>query len=160
METKRTNQIIRKLGQDERYNLCPQCGREVYLYMDEDGYYWMGCTECGERSICYDHNFASGQNEVDFNRLSWNLWATSGVYFPGALEKIPVQQDEYVITDTSDGFIEFAGKRNEMFEFLEAREKLNDQALYMIYTVLNGSLISIGTSHLVELTLKHYQEKQ
>ena len=159
METKRTNQIIRKLGQDERYNLCPQCGREVYLYMDEDGDYWMGCTECGERSICYDHNFASGQNEVDFNRLSWNLWAPNGVYYPETLEKMSAKQGDYIVTNAIDGFIEFAGRLDEMYDFLEIQKNLNDQALYMIYTIINGRLINHGTSHLIDLTIRHYKEK-
>lgn len=160
MKNENIKQIICKVGKEDRYNACPQCGREVYLCMDADGDYCVGCLACDDCHVCYDFKLCSEQNKVDACRMVWNIWATSGAYFPEALEKIPVQQGEYVITDTSDGFIEFAGKRNEMFEFLEAREKLNDQALYMLYTILNGSLISIGTSHLVELTLKHYQEKQ
>ena len=159
MANKKTNQIICKLGKDERYNTCPQCDRDVYLYIDEDGEYCVGCLKCDEHKVCYDLKFGSEQKEVDMCRMSWNLWATSSVYFPEALEKMLVQQGDYVVTNTSDGFIEFAGKMNEMFEFLETRKKLNDQALYMIYTLVNGSLISLGTSHLIELTIRHYTEK-
>lgn len=160
MKNENTKQIIRKLEKGERYNACPQCGSDVYLYIDEDGEYCVGCIECNEYNICSSLKYNPEKNEVDFCRMSWNSWATSGVYFPEALDKISVQQGDYVITNTSDAFIEFAGTSNEIFEFLDARKKLNDQALYMIYTLVNGRLISLGTSHLIELTMQHYKEKQ
>ncbi|MBO5756772.1 MAG: hypothetical protein J6S28_03650 [Clostridia bacterium] len=159
MKNENIKQIICKVGKEDRYNACPQCGREVYLYMDADGDYCVGCLKCDEHKVCYDLKFGSEQKEVDMCRMSWNLWATSSVYFPEALDKMSAQHGDYVVTNTSDGFIEFAGNLDEMFGFLEARKKLNDQALYMIYTLVNGSLLSLGTSHLIELTVKHIKEK-
>ena len=159
MKNENTKQIIRKLGRDDRYNICPQCGRDVYLYIDADGEYCAGCLECDEHNVCYDLKFGSEQSEVDLCRMLWNLWATSGAYFPEALDKMSAQHGDYVVANTLDGFIEFAGKTNEVFEFFETRKKVNHQALYMIYTVVNGRLIGLGTSHLVELTIKYYKEK-
>ena len=159
MKNETNNQIICKLRKEERYNVCPRCGKEVYLYMDEDGDYWTGCTECGERGIIYDHNYDSAQNGVDFNRLSWNLWMTNGTFSPEVLDMLAVHQGDYVVTNTIDGFIEFAGRVEEMYDFLEKQKCLNDRPLYMIYVIMNGRLVNHGTSHLVELTIRHYNKK-
>ena len=158
MKNETNNQIICKLRKEERYNVCPRCGKEVHLYMDEDGDYWEGCTECGERVI-YDHNLVLGQNEVDVNRLSWNLWATNGSYSPEVLDMLSVHQGDCIVTNTEDGFVEFAGKVDEMYDFLEVQKELDNQALYMIYVVINGRLFNHGTSHLIEMTMQHYKEK-
>ena len=159
MKNENIKQIICKLGKDDRYNACPRCGREVYLYMDADGDYCVGCLACDDCHVCYDFKLCSEQNKVDACRMLWNIWATSGEYFPEALEKMSAKQGDYIVTNAIDGFIEFAGRLDEMYDFLEIQKNLNDQALYMIYTIINGRLINHGTSHLIELTIRHYKEK-
>ena len=159
MKNENIKQIICKVGKEDRYNACPQCGREVYLYMDADGDYCVGCLACDDCHVCYDFKLCSEQNKVDACRMLWNIWATSGEYFPEALEKMSAKQGDYIVTNAIDGFIEFAGRLDEMYDFLEIQKNLNDQALYMIYTIINGRLINHGTSHLIELTIRHYKEK-
>lgn len=51
MEFKKTKETAKRLGKDERYNACPKCGSEVYLYIYESGEYCVGCVECEEHNI-------------------------------------------------------------------------------------------------------------
>lgn len=158
MKNENIKQIICKLGRDERYNVCPKCGREVYLYIDEEGEYCVGCLECDEYCACYDLANSPEQHAVDACRKFWNLWAVNGEYSLKALDQMPMH-GVYVVTNTSDGFIEFVGNSNNMFEFLDEQKKQNDQALYMIYAAVNGRLLNLGMSHLIELTVSNYREK-
>ena len=159
--TKANNkQITKKLGKDERYNACPKCGSEVYLYIDESGEYCVGCIECEDHNVSTYLLHAPEKNEVEVCRACWNLWATGGAYFPEALDKMSVQQGDFAVANTLDGFIEFAGSVNEMFKFLETQKELNDQSLYTIHTVINGRLVNLGLSHLVELTIEHCQTEE
>ena len=160
MENINNKQLIKKLGKDERYNACPKCGSEVYLYIDEEGEYCVGCIECEDHNVSTYLLHAPEKNEEDVCRISWNLWATGGAYFPEALDKMSVQRGDYVVANTIDSFIEFAGKPDEMFKFLSAQKALNDQALYTIHFVAGGRLINIGLSHLVELAIQHCKEEK
>lgn len=160
MENKKTKETAKRLGKDERYNACPKCGSEVYLYIDESGEYCVGCVECEEHNISTYLLHTPEKNEVDVCRTCWNLWTTGGAYFPEALDKMSVHQGDYVVANTSDGFIEFSGNAAEMFKFLETQDALNDQTLYTIHTVINGRLVNLGLSCLVELSIKHCKAKE
>ena len=157
MENKK--QIKRKLGRDERYNACPKCGNEVYIYVDEDGDYCVGCVHCDAMNtstyLLYDPN----KSDIDTCRWCWNIWAIGTSYIPEALTKLNVHEGDYVVTDESDGFIIFAGAQNAMFDFFETKTRENDLNVYAIYNVYNGRLTEIGLSTLVDLTKKHYRSE-
>ena len=155
MENKK--QIERKLGTNERYNSCPKCGHEVYIYVDEDGDYCVGCVYCDAMNTNTYLLYDPQKSDVDTCRLCWNVWATGAAYTPEALKKLNVFEGEFVVTDSSDGFIVCAGNSKTMFEFLASKSTENPQNLYVIHSVRNGRLINIGLSALVALTLKHHK---
>ena len=160
MKNKNTKQITKKLGLAERYNACPRCGSEVYLYVDEEGEYCVGCVHCEEHNTSTYLTFVPGKDEIDTCRMCWNTWTTSSVHSPNALDKLKVRNGEYILTDASDGFIVFSGGKNEMFNFLKENFDAGNTELYIIHNVQNGRMYNIGLSHLVELVLKHFKLKQ
>ena len=160
METKNKNQIKKMLGKDERYNACPKCGSYPCLYVDESGEYCVGCIECEEHSISTYLLHVPENFEEDMARACWNLWATGGAYSFESLNEVPVHRGDYVVASKLDGFIEFVGCASEMFNFLSVQKALNKQAVYTIYTILNGRMVNLGLSLLVDLTIKHCKEEK
>ena len=157
MENKNTKQITKKLGVDERYNACPRCGSEVYLYVNEDGEYCVGCVRCDEHNTSTYLTYVPDKDEIDICRKCWNIWATGTVYSSEALDRLNVRNGEYIVTDSIDGYIEFAGNKDAMFDFLAQKAKTDPQGIYVVYNVLCGRLFNIGISPLVDLVLKHYK---
>ena len=157
MKNKETKQIIKKLGSEERYNTCPICGGEVYLYVDDEGEYCVGCVQCEEMNTSTYLRYAPDKNEIDHCRRCWNFWAISGAYSADALKNLKVHDGEYIITALSDGYIEFAGGENDMFKFLRKRSKNGESEIYVVHNVQNGRLYNIGLSTFVDMILSHYE---
>ena len=157
MKNYNNKQIIKKLGTDERCNVCPQCGNEVCLFINAEGEYCIGCANCE------DHNFSTylthnlNEYEMDLFKKCWNVWATGNIYSPGVLENLNVRNGDYIATSSTDSYIDFFGKENDMFAFLTEKSKLDKCAVYSIYCVLEGKLYNIGISTLVDLALKNYK---
>ena len=157
MENYNNKQIIRKLSVDERYNICPRCGSEVCLFVDENGEYCIGCANCEDQNINTYLTYVLDKNETDIFRKCWNVWATGNIYSPEILENLNVYNGEYMVTNSEDGYIDFSGNENDMFAFLTEKSKLDKGAIYVIYNVFEEKLYNIGISTLVDIALKHYK---
>ena len=157
MKNYNNKQIIKKLGTDERCNVCPQCGNEVYLYVDEHGEYYVGCVGYDADNTTEYRTYVPNKDELDICRILWNTMTLGDTYSLTALNELKVQNGEYVVTDATDGFIVFAGNKESMFDFLTQKSKTDPQGIYVVYNVLCGRLFNIGISTLVDLVLKHYK---
>ena len=157
MKIQNSKQIVRKFGKDDRYNTCPRCGREVYLYVDEQGEYNVGCVNCDADNTAEYRTYVPNEDELDICRILWNTTELGKIYSPAALNEMNVQNGEYVVTNVTDGFIVFAGDQDALFDFLSEKSRMDKQRMYVIRSVLNGKLVNIGISLLVDLALKHYK---
>ena len=159
MNDKKTKQNVRKLGVAERYNACPYCGGEVYIYVDDQGEYCVGCVNFDENNTSTYLTYFPEKDEIDTCRKCWNTWATGTAYSSRALDRLNVHDGDYILTDESDGFIVFAGGAGRMFDFLRTKYRLIDPEIYVIHYVQNCRLYNIGTSSLVELVWEYTKPK-
>ena len=158
MKIKGKEQIVRKLGKDERYNTCPRCGCEASLYFDDQkGEYCIECVNCESDNTMSYCTYVPSLDDLDIARVCWNFEALGDRYSPNVLKELKAQNGEYLVADASDGFIVFAGNQEGLYDFLTRKSKTGDHKMYSLHNVQNGKLYNIGLSILVDLTLKHYK---
>ena len=108
---------IRTLTEENRYNACPCCGKEVSLFLDDDGDYCFGCMDCLDANVSTFFLQCPTPNEMALYRPLWNLQALNTMSSQRVLDQIGLKDGDYVVSDTDDNYIVFHGDMRSMMHF-------------------------------------------
>ena len=146
---------IKKLTRVEKYNCCPCCGKEVSLFLDDDGDYCFGCMDCLDTNVSTFFLQCPTPDEMEIYRPIWNIQALGDTYSQKVLEQLGIQNGDYLVSDTRDNYIVFAGNAEEMIQFVFAKAQSESEAILDVWQILCGKLFNLGRSILFEITWKH-----
>ena len=146
---------IQTLTKTKKYNVCPHCGHEISLYMDDDGDYRVGCMECNDNNIGTFFSYFPTPDEIELCRPVWNIQALGGTYSQRVLEQMEIQNGDYIVSDTEDNYIVFVGNAEEMIQFVFAKTQSESEAILDVWQILCGKLYNLGRSLLLETAWKH-----
>lgn len=150
---------IRTLTQEEHYNVCPCCGKEVSLFRDDDGDYCFGCLDCLDTSVSTFFLQCPAPNDADLYRPLWNLKALNVPYSQTVLDQIGLKDGDYVVSDTDDNYIVFHGDMRSMMRFFETELKDKKQKkVFEVFQNEGGRLVNLGRSLLFEIVWRYSAE--
>ena len=146
---------LKKFTRVEKYNACPRCGGEVSLYVDDDGDYRIGCPECNGANVGPFFSHYPTQYELELCRPIWNIQALGDTYSQKVLDQLGIQNGDYVVSDTRDNYIVFAGNAEEMIRFVFEELQSERELVFDIHQHLDGKLFALGKSYLLEIAWRH-----
>lgn len=145
------------MNEQQNYNLCPTCGREVHPVLDDYGMYHVGCTYCGLRdgvSTFLEENLTEEMS--DQFRKNWNQRVLKSYLNEEAREILHLTEGGFAIVTNQDGaIVHTADNMNDVMQYLEL---VGDDKSYGIYLHIDGTLQYIGSTFLVWLIKQEFEK--
>ena len=143
-------------NEQQNYNICPTCGREVHPVMDDYGIYHVGCIYCGLRdgvSLFLEEELT--EEIIDQFRIRWNKLVLNGYFNEEARAILHLAEGGFAIVSNKDGAIVHTAKNIK--EVIECLSLIGDDRSYDIYLNIGGCLQDIGCTYLVWCILNEIQ---
>ena len=137
------------LGKNERYNTCMCCGGNLVIYVDDDNYYCVKCTQCG----CDIQTEITAQEEHDVVlvcRKNYNELIMKEMYLTSSLALRGLQDGDYILANVIDGYIEFEGGAEDMIGFLKEGCGAPN-GVYVVYQLVHRFFYPVGITSRLDL---------
>ena len=143
------NKATNLLKKEEGYNVCPRCGREAYIFIN-DNEYVVGCLHCGlRRGIAYPVEEVYDDASAESARYAWNHYCIKSEYYEDALEALKASNGSYVLAKIADHSI--VSVCDDFDEVKKWVSDMGDGCSLGIYLLVNGALQYLGCTYLVWL---------